>query len=196
MAAAVNRAYDKGVIVVKAAGNNWYQGVQQLAPKSVLYPARFERVIAVTGACYDGSPYDNEAPRNNNMATLSASGEVMQGNWGPESVMGAALAAYTPNLFWANDDAAIPFLKSGGGTSSATPQVAAAAALWLTFNRDDLAKLNAGKPWQKVEAVRKALFSTASKAYPKYKKYYGNGIVRAFKALSAFTFSQPEIDRL
>lgn len=194
VAAAVNRAYEKGVIMVTAAGNNWFQGLQKAAPKSVLYPARFERVIAATGACYDGFPYDSEAPRTNAITSRSAGGEVMQGNWGPEAIMDHALAAYTPNLFWANNDNNMPFLRSGGGTSSATPQIAAAAALWLSYNRAELSKLHA--PWQRVEAARKALFSTASKAYPLYKKYYGNGIVRAHKALSGFLFSDEAITGL
>lgn len=193
VADAVNRAYEKGVVIVTAAGNNWYEGIQKLAPKSVLYPARFQRVIAATGACFDHAPYDNEAPRETTFRT--AGGEVMQGNWGPEAAMKYAVAAYTPNLPWASLQNGLSFLRSGGGTSSATPQVAAAAALWIVYNRDQIAqkKLNGS---QKVEAARKALFSSASKTYKQYKKYYGNGIIRAHKALTAFKFTDEEIAKL
>jgi subtilisin family serine protease len=193
VAAAVNYAYEKGVIIVTAAGNNWYEGIAKLAPKSVLYPARFKRVIAATGACYDQFPYDHNAPRTN-VQSKGVRSEVMQGNWGPESAMDCALAAYTPNLPWANTGAGDKFQRAGAGTSSATPQIAAAAALWISYNRDKLGSVK--DSWKKVEAARRALFSTASKAYPLYKKYYGNGILRAFKALEAFKFSPEEISSL
>lgn len=196
VAAAVNYAYEKGVTVVTAAGNNWFEGIQKLAPKSVLYPARFERVIAATGACFDHFPYDNQAPRTNQMKFKSAGGEVMQGNWGPEKVMDTAIAAYTPNLPWAISNQKDKYLRNGGGTSSSTPQIAAAAALWIVYNREALKSNDMEGNYKKVEALRKALFSTASKAYPYYKKYYGNGIVRAHKALSAFGFTAAEIKAL
>lgn len=196
VAKAVNEAYEKGVVVVTAAGNNWFEGIQKIAPKSVLYPARFERVIAATGACFDHFPYDNEAPRTNQVRFKSAGGELMQGNWGPEKSMETAVAAYTPNLPWAITNQKDQFLRNGGGTSSATPQVAAAAALWIVFNRVELKKNGMEGNFKKVEALRKALFSTASKSYPYYKKYYGNGIIRANKALTAFGFTSSEIKAL
>jgi subtilisin family serine protease len=128
VAEAVNRAYENGVIVVTAAGNNFDKGIAKLSPKAVLYPARFERVIAATGACYNHQPYDLDA--NDGQQARMAGGETMQGNWGPESAMKTAVAAYTPNVAWATEGGNYKFRKSGGGTSSATPQVAAAAALW------------------------------------------------------------------
>jgi hypothetical protein len=194
VAAAVNRAYQKGVVIVTAAGNNWFEGIQKIAPKSVLYPARFQRVIAATGACCDHFPYDSEAPRSGR--SRSAGGEVMQGNWGPESAMKYAVAGYTPNLPWASINGKSAFLRSGGGTSSATPQVAATIALWIAYNREKLKEKNLAGTWQQVEAARKAVFSTASKTYPQYKKYFGNGIIRAHKALSAFQFTDEEIAKL
>ncbi|WP_262246344.1 S8 family serine peptidase [Parapedobacter soli] len=196
VADAVNYAYDRGVVLVTAAGNNWYKGIQRASPKSVLYPARFARVIAATGACHDHFPYDNEAPRSNQAKLRSPGGEVMQGNWGPEKVMGTALASYTPNLPWATTDTQYRFLKNGGGTSSSTPQIAAAAALWIVYHRESLTEHGLEGNYKKVEAVRKALFSTASKTYPFYKKYYGNGILRAHRALEAFKFTPEEIGNL
>lgn len=183
VAKAVNMAYEKGVVVVTAAGNNFVKGLGKLSPKAVLYPARFDRVIAATGACYDHKPYDMDAPRDVAMRTRSEGGEFMQGSWGPESAMDKAIAAYTPNVAWASHDKPYQFSKAGGGTSSATPQVAATAALWLLYHRDELAGFTGKNAWKKVEAVRKAMYATASKSYPYYKKYYGNGIIRAYDAL-------------
>jgi subtilisin family serine protease len=188
LAHAINNAYEKGVTVVTATGNNWKSGIQKFAPKAILYPARFQRVIAATGACYNEEPYDLDA--NAWFRSRMDGGETMQGNWGPESAMKKAIAAYTPNVAWATSSKAFRFYRSGGGTSSATPQVAAAAALWIAYNRSKIEAAGIDKSWKKVEALRWALFNTADKSYPAYQKYYGNGIVRAFDALDAFDFSK------
>ncbi|HMF79467.1 MAG TPA: S8/S53 family peptidase, partial [Bryobacteraceae bacterium] len=47
----VNEAYEAGIVLVTAAGNNFG------APKAIVYPARFNRVIAACGVMADGSPY-------------------------------------------------------------------------------------------------------------------------------------------
>src|SRR4030095_1577121 len=187
VAETINRAYSKGVVVVTAAGNNWFKGIQKITPKAVMYPARFERVVAATGACYNHLPYEREA--NQWFLSRSEGGETMQGNWGPQSAMTAAVAAYTPNLPWATTRGTDKFYRSGGGTSSATPQVAAAFALWIVYNRDKIKSNGLEGNWKKVEAARKATFRSASKSYAGYKKYYGNGIIRAYDALDNFDFN-------
>ena len=48
----VNRAYEAGICIVTAAGNN-YPGT----PQSLVYPARFDRVIAACGVMANGHPY-------------------------------------------------------------------------------------------------------------------------------------------
>lgn len=188
VAEAVNRAYENGVIIVTAAGNNFKNGIARLSPKAILYPARFDRVIAATGACFNQEPYDLDI--NPWYRSRSAGGELMQGNWGPASAMEKAIAGYTPNLPWASLSEAFCFRRDGGGTSSATPQVAATAALWLAYNRENIQKAGIKGTWKVVEAARKAMFSTADKSYPAYRKYYGNGIIRAFDALNAFSFDK------
>jgi predicted metalloprotease with PDZ domain len=65
---------------------------------------------------------------------------------------------------------------NGGGTSSSTPQVAAACALWIENN------YAAFPPdWRRVQACRYALFNGAykgSNSNPnKVDSYYGNGIL-------------------
>lgn len=165
---AVNDAYDAGITVVTAAGNNF----NGLPTQHVVYPARFARVISACGVTYDRKPYHN-----------TKLGE-MQGCYGPEQDMTNALSAFTPNVPWASgNESLIKF--SGAGTSSATPQIAAAAALYY---RKYHADLDALQPWQRVEAIRNALFTSASKdATPlagySFEYCFGKGILQAAAAL-------------
>jgi hypothetical protein len=69
----------------------------------------------------DGRPYIRDAVPAHRMA----------GNYGPNSKMDTALAAYTPNMPWAEINCPTIVDMDGAGTSAATPQIAAAAALWL-----------------------------------------------------------------
>lgn len=181
----VNKAYQAGITIVTAAGNSWFEGPRKALPKTVLYPARWDRVIAATGVAYDNLPYVLKA----RIQTKSEGGETMQGNFGPKDVMTHALAAYTPNVFWATMNEADKFFRlDGGGTSSATPQVAAAAAIWLTYYREEIneiLKKYPGEKWRKVEMVKNALFKSADRhSYPLHKIYFGRGILKADQALS------------
>jgi subtilisin family serine protease len=183
MAAAINKAYKAGIVVVSAASNCWYRGPMVIAPKCVLYPAAFPRVIAAVGAMHNQEPYDQAFLLQ---GRFKISTKYMQGCWGPDSRMHYALAAYTPNVPWPRENNRT-FGRGGGGTSSATPQIAAAASLYIAYHREELTKRGYYKPgqqWKKVEAVRYALFESAKKeGFPEWKKYYGNGILRAQKAL-------------
>ena len=194
MARAINRAYEAGLVIVTAASNCWYKGPMRALPKCVLFPAAFERVIAATGAMYNYKPYDQDFLLSARMDFT----KYMQGCWGPESRMSRALAAYTPNTPWASKK--VPFLRSGGGTSSATPQVAAGAALYIAHHRAEMEALGyyqPGRQWMKVEAVRHALFSSAAKAeaFPDFRKYYGNGILRAYNALQVPVATEDMIEK-
>src|SRR5690606_18297700 len=164
---AVNAAYEAGITIVTAAGNHF----NGLPTKHVIYPARFERVIAACGITYDLKPY-----------THNKIGE-MQGCSGPERHMDKAMAAFTPNTPWASGNKnRISF--AGAGTSSATPQVAAAAAIYYRKYHKELDVL---QPWQRVEAIRYALYKSAGKnGIPagSYKSSFGNGIIKAFDALT------------
>jgi len=191
-AKAINKAYDHGITIVAAAGNNWMDGVGKLAPKHVLYPSRFERVVTAVGACYNHEPYNFKANSYSEeyMPPVSDSSnrEPMQGNFYPKSAMKTAIAAYSPNIFWCDfedQDETKPMIrKNGAGTSCAAPQVAAAAALWIVRNRETLKEKGYSGSWKQVEAVKKALFESADKTtYSEYKKYYGNGILKAKDAL-------------
>ena len=154
---AIDEAYDDGLCLVAAAGNR-ILGL----PRAQVWPARYERVIAVAGAMADHKPYEGLAG-------------AMEGCFGPASTYPTTLAAYTPNIPWADFDCPDLTRENGQGTSAATPQVAAAAALWIERYKDVLPN-----DWRRVEAVRHALFSSARRAETKF----GNGILRASQALA------------
>jgi hypothetical protein len=162
----VNKAYEAGLCICAAAGNN-FGG----APSPhVVYPARYHRVIAVCGVMANQAPYWDIPP--------DFPPKVFQGSWGPASSMTAAIASYTPNIpwpVWHSDE----IRENGEGTSSATPQVAAAVALWLEKYKDFHLS-----GWQRVEAVRHALFSSAKPAKnDEDARHLGHGILQARKAL-------------
>src|SRR5262249_39832142 len=126
---AVNAAYEAGILMVTAAGNNF----SGLPTRHLVYPARFERVLAACGVTYDLAPY------------YTSILDEMQGNFGPLRHMKKALAAFTPNTPWAHVPSnSIHF--SGAGTSSATPQIAAAAALYYRKYFRELN--NIPEPWK------------------------------------------------
>ena len=159
---AVNRAYENGICIVAAAGNN----VGGAPTHHVIYPARYRRTIAVCGVMANGRPYYDITPF------------ALQGSWGPDSSMTAAIAAYTPNIPWPVFQCSNSIRENGEGTSSATPQVAAAVALWYEKYKQFLSR-----NWRRVEAVRNALFQSA-KDKDVDRQHFGNGILQANAALA------------
>ena len=162
---AVNALYELGVFIVTAAGNNF----GNFPTHNIVYPARFKRVIAACGVMADGRPY----------ADLPI--KIMAGNYGPESKMPTALAAYTPNTPWPRMGCNQLVDRDGRGTSAATPQIAAAAALWIQKFKSQWDGYSQG--WMRVEAVRKALADSANLASPALSERLGRGIIRAKAAL-------------
>ncbi|HSK79075.1 MAG TPA: S8 family serine peptidase [Thermoanaerobaculia bacterium] len=159
-AEAVDEAYEAGLCICAASGNH----VGELPPRAMVYPARFSRVIAVCGVMADGRPY------------INLSGRTLEGCIGPESAMRTALSTYTPNIPWARFHCPTVVRRNGEGTSSATPQVAAAVALWFERYKDVLPR-----DWQRVEAVRNALFTSAKQRTNR--RQLGNGVLQARAAL-------------
>ncbi len=163
----VNQAYEQGIFMVTAAGNNF----AKLPARTLVYPARFNRVVAACGVTYDYSPYHKDL----------GSFQIMEGNYGPRALMKTAVAAFTPNVPWApyrfEDIVGI----RGDGTSSATPQIAAAAALYCQKYFPELQALPQG--WMRVEAIRYALFSSAKKTITgedgDYGEFFVNGVLQA-----------------
>jgi len=171
---AVNMAYDAGIVFVAAAGNNFSAGLFGFPTHNIVYPARFRRVIAACGVMASRRPY------------YGLPTGTMQGNWGPASKMATAMAAYTPNTSWAEIGCQDVVDMEGSGTSAATPQVAAAAALY--FQRHGATLFDPGRypeRWMCAEATRHALFTTTDKsADGGSSEKLGNGILQASVALA------------
>jgi hypothetical protein len=161
---AVNLAYEAGVVLVCAAGNSF----GGLPTSLIVYPARFRRVIAACGVMARGHPY-------------YGLGGPMEGCAGPPSKMRTAIAAFTPNIPWLRLGRPEIVDMDGAGTSAATPQIAAAAALWLAKNGANLPR-----DWRRVEKVRAALFGSAERDCASTNKpdpLFGRGLLRAAAAL-------------
>ena len=172
-AEAVNRLYDAGVVVVAAAGDSIYLEVMDVATHFTVYPAAFYRVITATGTTYTKAPY------------ITNKFGVMQGCWGPDKVMEKAVAAYTPNVPWMSSKTdPHAWDMDGGGTSSSTPQIAAACALWLKQYGQ---QFPAG--WQRVEACRHALFESV-KNKDQNLSQIGAGLLDAGAMLSPATLAK------
>lgn len=171
----VNRAYLGGMCIVAAAGNN----ANGLPTRNVVYPARYGRVIAACGVMANGAPY-----------TGLKGATTLEGNYGPERRMTSALAAYTPNIPWPVYGCPELARRNGEGTSAATPQVAAAVALWFERYKGELPR-----DWRRIEAVRFALFTTTKQQDDR--KRLGMGILQAATALRvrpALTLAQTKAD--
>ena len=163
---AVNALYDLGIFIVTAAGNNF----GNLPTHNIVYPARFRRVVAACGVMADGRPYADLPIR------------IMAGNYGPAGKMDTALAGCTPNTPWARFGSGTIVDHDGRGTSAATPQIAAAAGLWIQQHKKAWESYPEG--WMRVEAVRKALFESARLASGDLRERLGRGMLQANEALS------------
>ncbi|WP_421995475.1 S8 family serine peptidase [Reyranella sp.] len=164
---AVNALYERGVFVVTAAGNNF----GNLPTRFIVYPARFDRVVAACGVMADGRPYADLPIRK------------MAGCYGPARKDVTSIGAFTPNVPWAKFGCPGTVDMDGGGTSAATPQVAAAAALWMQKNKAALEAY--GEDWMRVEATRRALFGTSLPPQGAQQGRVGVGVLHANAALDS-----------
>jgi hypothetical protein len=124
---------------------------------------------------------------------------TMQGNYGPAEKMETALGAFTPNVPWAQISCGKVVDMNGRGTSAATPQIAAAAALWLAEHWDVVRGYP--EPWMRVEAVRHALFGSAQKQTAKMnaaatREKIGQGVLRASAALAISPPAEADLKKL
>ncbi|MBS7638465.1 peptidase S8 [Candidatus Bathyarchaeota archaeon] len=153
---AVEYAYEKGCLLVAAAGNR--------GTSTPHYPAAFEEVIAVASTY--GEPEDLRAPYSNygEWITISAPGGWDQDRDGiPEA-----------GEFWIiSTDNKPDSFRLGTGTSASTPHVSGLAAL-----------IKSHHPQATSLEIRRILEYTAlDKGTPGRDDYYGYGRIDAYKAL-------------
>jgi len=152
LGAAIDFAYDHGVMVVAAGGQ---------VINSPCYPGKFFRAICVGGYKLAEWPdkiqiYQEYGDDGDKRAWVDV--------WGPAKPVWRMSVAkdsvgqlvFTPGF--------------GDGTSFATPHVSAAAAMWLSYHRQDLLTAY-DEPWQRIEAFRYLLQSTPENLsrYPDFK---------------------------
>jgi hypothetical protein len=188
-------------------------------PSSPIYPAGARRVLSVTGVTADGNNYAAPTLGGflNGLVHFKLFDSAMRGSYGADGSWRNIfwsdekgdtvaskrqgdyriypIAAPVPNVPWlvsaseAHGKTNVVDLN-GGGTSGATPQVAAAAALWLEYYKDQWTNLPKEDRWKKAEAVYQALLRTAERS-EKMKwpdRYLGAGMLKANRALD-FSFN-------
>jgi subtilisin family serine protease len=146
----------KGCVVVIAAGN---------AESNIPFPATLPNMLVVGAS--------NQADQRKTKATFPVDGENWWGsNFGPTmSLVAPGVGIKTTDMRGAAGYSAGNYVDTFNGTSSATPHVAAAAALILSL-----------QPNLKEVDVRKIITSTA-KALPDTKPNVGSGRLNLLKAL-------------
>lgn len=153
MGRAVDRAYDDGVIVVAAGGQ---------IIDSVTYPGKYGRTIGVGGVTWQRRIwFDYNAGKDMIDVWAPAEGVLRADSIAPEgkAVM-PAIEGDDPGSFSLSPGSHSGGYGKGSGTSYATVHVAAAAAMWLLLRRDDIDRAY-GEPWQRIEAFRRLLRTTA-----------------------------------
>jgi Subtilase family len=204
---AVNAAYERGTAMFAAEGDFFSLAPYGFRPggivvaSSPVYPAAFRRVLGVTGATAEKRSYSG-----NSLARLFRRLDLLttwgfRGSYGPDGWLGGInprvdvddeekkfgalrsypVAGYTPNIAWLAGTQGVDM--DGSGTSASTPQVAAAAALWLERNRRAIGRQ--WHSWQKAEAVYDALLISAERENHRDQPdlYLGAGMLKANRAL-------------
>lgn len=183
----VNYAYEHGAAIFAASGD-FYNFCGFHTPRWVVFPAAYDRVMAVPGVTFAKRSYGKAHNIWSFFLFSDWSRFFMRGSYGPVFEMNNAVCGFSPNIVWAGSKPDSIDLN-GGGTSAATPQVAAAAVLWLQRHRND-GDLSDPCVWRspkKVNAVYYALRCSAHRdglTPDPDPLYFGLGTVAAKDALS------------
>jgi hypothetical protein len=148
--------------------------------------------MSVAGVTATGASYGESPPGWGGWLPWKWGQWMLRGSYGPDSVMDHTIAAYSPNIPFARFSKASDPLDQvdldGAGTSAATPQVAAAGALWLQRHRDEEPlKGPLWRSWQKTEQVYRALSGSAKPLRAdaaENRRYFGAGLLQADAALA------------
>ncbi len=156
MGRAVDEAYEAGLILVGAGG--------QVIDR-VTYPGKYKRTIGVGGVTRQRRIWHHyESTRQIDVWAPAA--DVLRANSSPEGADETFAALQTegddPGSFALSSGSTSDSFGTGAGTSYATVHVAAAAAMWLRARDADIAAAY-NEPWQRVEAFRSLLKSTAQR---------------------------------
>lgn len=144
---AIDHTYERGVILVCAAGNYL---------RDVRVPASFARTLAIGGTTYSDRPWRN-------------------GSFGTEVDLSAPsddIRRASPK----NDAGSFAYEPGGDGTSYAAALTTAAVALWLTKHGAAL-NIQYPQAWQRVEAVRQLLQASARRPSGWQLGTHGTGIL-------------------
>jgi len=160
LGAAIDAAYEKGVIVLAAGG--------QLIDR-VTYPGKFDRVIGVGGLKRSERElrvYNHYDDHSHRIDVWAPADPIFRA----DTTLGRGKA---PVFGWGD----------GEGTSYATVHVAAAAAMWLVKHKNALAQY---PEWRTVEAFRDALsrsYGTLPRQAGAPQRHYTSGTLLAYDLL-------------
>ncbi len=153
MGRAVDRAYEQGVIIAAAGGQ---------IIDSVTYPGKYWRTIGVGGVTSERRIWFDYRDGRDMIDVWAPAARVLRADSvaGPGQVAMQPIEGADPGASALSSGSHSGGYGSGDGTSYATVHVAAAAAMWLRHRGDDIAHAY-DEPWQRVEAFRRLLHTTA-----------------------------------
>ena len=154
---AIGRAVARGVIVIAAAGND---------VRLVVWPARYEEVVAVAACNERGQPWSGSS--RGDAVDVTGPGEgVYRAHWEEDPQTGGMRATVGPS----------------DGTSYATATVAGMAALWLAYH--GVANLQARYPGAALPLAFAALLASTCRTDLTLPEDFGRGVVDAERLLRA-----------